>query len=215
MDELAPNLWRWTRRHPEWHPGGSAARSRRTRCSTTRGSCWSIPARRRGRPRAAELEAKASGNVRILITMGYHVRSSELVWERLGKRTPASTATPAVRPGSRTPRARPADGRRDDRRRHPPVHVRQPAAHRAPVRAAVAPRARVRRCGRRDGHGRAARVGVGLDAKPALVGRAVPADAAAARELDIERVLVTHGQPVLKGGAQALARAFDQPPWQR
>ncbi len=34
-------------------------------------------------------------------------------------------------------------------------------------------------------------------------------------ELDIERVLVTHGQPVLKGGAKALARAFDQPPWQR
>jgi glyoxylase-like metal-dependent hydrolase (beta-lactamase superfamily II) len=34
-------------------------------------------------------------------------------------------------------------------------------------------------------------------------------------KLDIQRVLVTHGQPVLKNGDKALARAFDQPPWQR
>ena len=33
--------------------------------------------------------------------------------------------------------------------------------------------------------------------------------------LDVERVLVTHGDPVLKQGARELARALDAPPWHR
>jgi hypothetical protein len=32
---------------------------------------------------------------------------------------------------------------------------------------------------------------------------------------DIQRVLVTHGTPVLHGGRDALARALDAPPWSR
>ncbi len=34
-------------------------------------------------------------------------------------------------------------------------------------------------------------------------------------ELPIDRVLVTHGQPVLRDGAGALARSLAQPPWRR
>jgi glyoxylase-like metal-dependent hydrolase (beta-lactamase superfamily II) len=33
--------------------------------------------------------------------------------------------------------------------------------------------------------------------------------------LDVERILVTHGEPVLRGGADALAAAFSRPPWRR
>jgi len=32
-------------------------------------------------------------------------------------------------------------------------------------------------------------------------------------ELDVERVLVTHGEPVLSGGGEALERALDSEPW--
>ena len=32
---------------------------------------------------------------------------------------------------------------------------------------------------------------------------------------DVERVLVTHGEPVLRGGRRALEAAFAQPPWHR
>jgi dihydrolipoamide dehydrogenase len=35
------------------------------------------------------------------------------------------------------------------------------------------------------------------------------------KELDVERVLVTHGDPVLRDGAAALAAALDRPPWSR
>ena len=34
-------------------------------------------------------------------------------------------------------------------------------------------------------------------------------------ELDLERVLVTHGEPVLRAGARALAKALDAPAWRR
>ncbi len=34
-------------------------------------------------------------------------------------------------------------------------------------------------------------------------------------ELDVERVLVTHGEPVLRDGARALAASLARPPWSR
>jgi hypothetical protein len=33
--------------------------------------------------------------------------------------------------------------------------------------------------------------------------------------LDVERVLVTHGEPVLRDGARALAASLERPPWSR
>jgi glyoxylase-like metal-dependent hydrolase (beta-lactamase superfamily II) len=38
---------------------------------------------------------------------------------------------------------------------------------------------------------------------------------AALTELDVERVLVTHGEPVLSHGAMALAASLERPPWRR
>jgi hypothetical protein len=37
----------------------------------------------------------------------------------------------------------------------------------------------------------------------------------ALRRLEVERVLVTHGQPVLRDGARALATSLGRPPWHR
>ena len=34
-------------------------------------------------------------------------------------------------------------------------------------------------------------------------------------KLDIERILVTHGEPVLRDGARALAASLSRPPWRR
>jgi hypothetical protein len=33
------------------------------------------------------------------------------------------------------------------------------------------------------------------------------------RELELERILVTHGEPVLRGGSAALDAALSAPPW--
>ncbi len=33
--------------------------------------------------------------------------------------------------------------------------------------------------------------------------------------LDVERVLVTHGEPVLRDGARELAASLTRPPWRR
>ena len=134
----------------------------------------------------------------------------------------------AVRHGDLRPRAlceaareqrgaRRAEGRRDARGRHPGAPDRQSPAQRAPVRDPVPPRARVRRRRRRDGKG-ALRVWddpvESASRKKWWDERFLPTLRPLAK-LDVERVLVTHGQPVLKGGAKALAKAFGQPPWQR
>ena len=37
--------------------------------------------------------------------------------------------------------------------------------------------------------------------------------AAPLRELDLERILVTHGEPILRDGRDALAAALDAKPW--
>jgi hypothetical protein len=84
MDELAGGLWRWARRHPEWHPEGFGSEVGAYALLVDAGFVIIDPLLDgEDDPVLGELEAKASGDVRILITIPYHARSAELVWRRL------------------------------------------------------------------------------------------------------------------------------------
>ncbi len=84
MIEIAPNVWRWTRRHPEWHPGAFGAEVTSYWMRDDAGLVIVDPLLDgKTDPVLHALESNAFGTVRILITIPYHVRSAELVWEHL------------------------------------------------------------------------------------------------------------------------------------
>src|SRR5918997_737876 len=92
-EQLADGLWRWTARHPEWHPGQFGAEVASFAASAGDGTLLLIdpllppdPA-----PVLAVLDEHATGRVAILISIPYHVRSSE---ELRGGVTPYAIGKP-------------------------------------------------------------------------------------------------------------------------
>jgi hypothetical protein len=84
MEEIAPGIWRWTARHPEWHPGEWGAEV----------GCYALVGGGRRTvlidPLAPggddgfweRLDGVVAGGVTCLITIGYHLRSAEAVCAR-------------------------------------------------------------------------------------------------------------------------------------
>ena len=219
MDELLDGLWRWTARHPEFHPQGFAE----VACFALRDDLGTIlvdpllP-----EDDAAVLEALdgiVSGRVRIVVTVPYHVRSAEALWRRYRERP--RDDDPRPRPlrhaGSRTRRA---SGRSPTGRSSTATSSRTASATRAGTSA---------RCGcRRTARWRSATrsstwtasCGCGTSRWTASRRRRWYEDRylptlEALLDHDVERVLVTHGEPVLQGGRKALEAAYAKPPWQR
>src|SRR4051794_34465118 len=84
--ELAPGLWRWTARHPDWHPSGFGAEVASFALTTDGGELLLIdPLLPEDDPAVlALLDGLAAGrSAHVLITIGYHVRSAEPLCERL------------------------------------------------------------------------------------------------------------------------------------
>ncbi|HEX6583089.1 MAG TPA: hypothetical protein VF056_05755, partial [Thermoleophilaceae bacterium] len=87
MEELTDGLWRWTARHPEWHPGefGSEVASFALQAG---GDTLLIdpllpPEGEPARARVLEaIEGTLGDRLAILITIPYHVRSAEELWRR-------------------------------------------------------------------------------------------------------------------------------------
>ena len=108
MEELAPGLWRWTRRHPEWHPARlrrrgrvvrpprrRRARARSTRCSTARTTpCWRARGDGRGQRPHPDHDPLPRPQ-----------RRADLAAVCAGGTTSRSTGTPAARAASTTRRA--------------------------------------------------------------------------------------------------------------
>lgn len=218
MDELLEGLWRWTAQHPEFHPQGFAE----VACFALRDDLGTIlvdpqlPA-----DDAAVLEALdgiVAGRVRIVVTVPYHVRSSEALWRR-------------YRDGHETTihgHARCASRLQDEA-------GFRPFADGAVVDGDIVPN-RIGRP-RRDecplwlpSHRALAFGDAVLDVDGELRVWDQPLDSERRRrwyedryrptleallEHDVERVLVTHGEPVLQGGREALEAAYAKPPWQR
>ena len=144
-------------------------------------------------------------------------RRADLASVCAGSTTSRSTATRAARSGSRTRRgsARSAAARRSRA---------ASACSRSASRGAWRCRSSSPRTGRSPSATRSSRPAGGALRVWNASGQHVAADWCEGRflptlrplaELEVDRVLVTHGQPVLQGGARALAKALDAPPWSR
>jgi hypothetical protein len=218
VDELAPGLWRWTRRHPGWHPGGFGDEVASFALRDDAGLVIVDPLLDGAAdPELATLEAQASGSVRILITIPYHVRSAELVWQRLrsqhdvaihgharcASRLEDTSAFRAVSGGETLAGGIRAYAIGKPRRMEVPFEL--------PSHRALAFGDAIVETGRGS-----LRVWKQWEHVAAdwYERRFLPT-LRPLTELDVDRVLVTHGEPVLQGGARALAQALSAPPWSR
>jgi hypothetical protein len=220
MERLAKRLWRWTARHPEWHPGEFGAEVASFALKTDEQMLLIDPLlpedEGESRDVLAKIEDKLGDRLVILISIPYHVRSSEELWRRYGKDTettihghPAcakrlqdTTAFRELAAGDVLPAGVTAHRIGNPRRYEMPLHV---PSHDALVFGdAVA---------ETDGR--------------LVVWSAKQVDAQVERfyrgrfnptlepllELDFDKVLVTHGQPVLTKGKKALRKALKAKPW--
>jgi hypothetical protein len=87
--DVAPGLWRWAARHPEWHPGRFGAEVASFALEAGEELLLVdplLPVEDDG-PVLDVLDRLATGrDVHVLITIGYHVRSAEPLSERYGAR---------------------------------------------------------------------------------------------------------------------------------
>jgi glyoxylase-like metal-dependent hydrolase (beta-lactamase superfamily II) len=216
MRELAPGLWHWTRQHPAWHPQGFGDEVSSYALLDDAGLVLVDPlVDGEDDPVLAELEQRPTGSVRIVVTMGYHVRSSELLWKRLGpKRTgiygPAGCASrlgdtsgfTALAGGDTIEGGIRAHGFGSPRRAELAIEL---PSHRALAFGDVVVE---------TGKGALRVWAWGSSKQPWWDERFIPTLRPLAA-LDVERVLVTHGRPVLEHGAKELAAALSKGPWRR
>jgi glyoxylase-like metal-dependent hydrolase (beta-lactamase superfamily II) len=217
-EQLADGLWRWTARHPEWHPGefGSEVAS------------FAIKANDRDvllidpllPPEAGQVLELIDGllgdRVAILVSIPYHVRSAEELWRRYrgradcaiwghaacSKRLEDRAGFREIQLGVPLPTGVSAHAIGRPRRHETPLYV---PSHRALVFgdavAEVDGELRVWATGKvDDGRARWYRERFNPTLEPLL-------------ELDFERVLVTHGKPVLKNGRTKLRAALESRAW--
>ena len=217
MDKLTEGLWRWTARHPEWHPGefGAEVASYAAQAGDT---TLLIDPLLPPDPSSvlAVIDESLGKCLAVLITVPYHVRSAEELWKRykqdaetsihghaacakrLTNRSGFQEIDPAVPlPGGVTAHA---IGR--PRRHETPLHL---PSHRALVFGDA-----VAETGGRLAVWASERVDTKVERfyrerfnptlEPLL-------------ELDFDTVLATHGQPLMSGGKRALRKALDSKPW--
>jgi glyoxylase-like metal-dependent hydrolase (beta-lactamase superfamily II) len=220
-EEIAPDLWRWTARHPQWHPGEFG---REVACFAMRvragGTLLVDPLLPPDEPDAvlALLDALASGRgpLNVYITIPYHVRSTREIVGRYGgervrvwgERRAARRLAPDVEviepePGAELPFGGRAFSIGRPRRSELPLWIEDHAALAFGDAVVTTPEGalRVWSFDRLD----ARRLAFYRD-------RFVPT-LAPLLELPARRILVTHGDPVLEDGAAALRRAAAEQPW--
>jgi hypothetical protein len=221
MERLTDGLWRWTARHPEWHPGDFGAEVASFAAQAGEDTLLIDPllppAGGPDRARVLEaIEGTLGDRLAILITIPYHVRSAEELWQRFrndaettihghpaaAKRLEDRSAFREIEPGEPLPGDVTAHTIGKPRRYETPLHL--PSHHALVFGDAVAEtggRLVVWTSDRVDAKvERFYRERFNPTLEPLL-------------ELDFDSVLVTHGQPLLSGGKGALHRALDAKPW--
>lgn len=218
MDELTEGLWRWTARHPEWHPGEFGAEVASFAASAGDEATLLIDPLLPPDPSSvlAVIDETLTRRLAILITIPYHVRSAEELWTRYrgdaettihghpacAKRLDDGSAFHAIDPRVPLPGGVTAHTIGKPRRHETPLHL---PSHGALVFGdAVA-----------ESGGRL------------VVWSSEKVDAKVERfyrerfnptlepllELDFDAALATHGQPLMSGGKRALREALDSAPW--
>jgi hypothetical protein len=217
MEKLMEGLWRWTARHPEWHPGDFGAE---VACFAAQAGDTTLlidpllppdP-----QPVLEVVDVALKDRLAILITIPYHVRSSEELWKRYRKQAEATihghpacakrlTDESGFRPidtDEELPGGVTAHPIGKPRRYETPLHLPSHAAlvfgdavaewdGRLRVWAADKVDAKVERFYRER---------FNPTLRPLL-------------DLDFDAVLPTHGEPVLDGGKQELRQALEARPW--
>jgi glyoxylase-like metal-dependent hydrolase (beta-lactamase superfamily II) len=191
VQELAPGLWRWTGLHPDWTPdeGGPEGWEQEVGCVyyEAPGAVVLIdplvpPEDEERFWRALDRDVERAGKpVHVVVTVHWHGRSSDTVAERYGAKV-----------GGELPEG--VEGRDAVRFKETILWI---AEHRALVFGDVV-------LGAEEG-------GVRLCPESWLEGTPHAELKAALRpllELPVERLLVSHGEPVLEGGHAALAAAL-------
>jgi hypothetical protein len=216
-DRLAAGLWRWTTRHPEWHPGefGSEVASFALRAGH---ETLLIDPLLPPEPDAVLglIEQQLGERLAILITIPYHVRSSEAIRDRFRgqvettiwghqacrKRLADPAGFRAFGPGDELPGGASAHRIGKPRRFETPLHL---PSHRALVfgDAVAEVDGALRVWSERSVDAEVSRFyreRFNPTLEPLL-------------DLDFDRVLVTHGEPVLDNARERLDQALRADPW--
>ena len=211
MQELAPGLWRWTARHAEWHPGEWGAEV--ASFAADAGDAVLLVDPLLPDDDAAVLERlDALGPAAILVTIPYHARSSEALAERYDAPIHGHPAVAKrLRDGSRL---EPLDALPGGARAFP---IGKPRRHETPIHL---PSHRALAFGDAivttpEGDLRIWHTDRVDDARARWYRERFVPTLEPLRELDLERILVTHGEPVLHDGSAALEDALTARPWYR
>ncbi|HET9741076.1 MAG TPA: MBL fold metallo-hydrolase [Solirubrobacteraceae bacterium] len=211
MQELAPGLWRWTARHAEWHPGEWGAEV--ASFAVDAGDAVLLVDPLLPDDDAEVLERlDALGPAAILVTIPYHARSSEALAERYGAPIHGHPAVAKrLRDGSRL---EPLDALPGGARAFP---IGKPRRHETPIHL---PSHRALAFGDAivttpEGDLRIWHTDRVDDARARWYRERFVPTLEPLRELDLERILVTHGEPVLHDGSAALEDALTARPWYR
>jgi hypothetical protein len=214
--EIARGIWRWTARHPEWHPGEFGAEVASFALTTDDGLLLIDPLLpdEDGAPVLEALDRLARDRaVNALITIGYHVRSAEQLAERYGgriygpptcrKRLRNTALFADLTPDTPGPAGARAFAIGKPRRTERPLWLPSHAALAFGDAIATTPGGELRMWATNpvdDKRRRFYRDRFAPTLAPLL-------------ELPVEHVLVTHGEAVLGDGAEALRAAVDAEPW--
>ena len=208
-------LWRWTARHPEWHPGEFGAEVASFAAKAEDGTLLLIDPLLPEQESNAVLDLldnEAGERVAILISVPYHVRSSEELRKRYdatihghkaaAKRLSSKSGFHEIDPGATLPGGVTAYTIGKPRRHEMPLHI---PSHDALVFGDAVVEV--------DG---AVRVWASdkVDAKARRFYRErFNPTLEPLLELSFDRVLVTHGRPLMDGGKRALGEALAADPW--
>jgi hypothetical protein len=214
---LAKDLWRWTARHPEWHPGDFGAEVASFAVRAGDDALLIDPLLPpEPQPVLDLVEEVLGARLSILITIPYHVRSAEELRRRfrkeaettihghpaVAKRLGTKAGFEPIDPGTPLPAGVSAYAIGKPRRFETPLLIpSQRALVFGDAVAETGGRLRVWAMERVDG--RVERF-YRERFNPTLE---------ALLELDFDRVLVTHGRPVMKDGKKALRSALRSKPW--
>jgi hypothetical protein len=212
VQELTDGLWRWTARHPEWHPGQWGAEVASFAVDAGDVMLLIDPLV----DDEDQLDAIVSKPVAILITIPYHVRSSEELWKRYRKhaettihghractkRLKDESAFREIEAGEQLPGGVTAHAIGKPRRYEMPLHLpSHDAMAFGDAIAEVDGRLVMWSAEKVDGK-------VASFYKERFAPTLNPL-----LELSWDRALVTHGQPLLLGARDALRKGLRARPW--
>ena len=210
MEKLAPDLWRFTARHPDWHPRGFGDEVAGFALRDEEGLLLIDPLVSDHEDLEA-LDALASeGPVTIFITIPFHARSAAELAQRWDdvevlshpatqRKLPAGTPFQPIEAGQPLPHGAVAFGIGSPRRQELPVYL---------------PRARALAFGDAVvGADGGLRVWLWADTRERWYEDRFRPTLEPLTQLDIDRVLVTHGPPVMRDGARELSKALAAGPW--